>query len=104
MNKSDIVKQQSDFVLDTSNEGKINIDIFLQDENIRLTQKAINKLFGKSKATTIEHHKKIYAVGKSLMDSTVRNFRTIRTEESGRAELQNISMSKLINNELRVKI
>jgi len=47
MNKSDIAKQQSDFILYTSNGDKVNIDVFLQDETIRLTRKAINKLFGK---------------------------------------------------------
>lgn len=104
MSKSDIVKQQSEFILYTSNEGKVNIDVFLQGETIRLTRKAINKLFRKPKATTIEHHNKIHAVGKSLTDSTVRNFRAIQTEESRRAELQNTSMSKLINTEIGVKI
>jgi len=104
MNKSDIVKQQSDFILYTSNGDKVNIDVFLQDETIRLTQKAINKLFGKPKATTIEHHNKIRAVGKSLMAPIVRNFRIIQTEESRRAEFQNISMSKLINTEPGVKM
>ncbi len=47
MNKSDIVKQQSDFILYTGNDGKVNIDIFVQDEMIWLTQNAIGKLFGK---------------------------------------------------------
>ena len=50
-------------------------------------QKAVNELFGKS-----------------LMDSTIRNFRTIRAEESRQAELQNTSMSKLINTDPMVKI
>ena len=104
MNKNNIPTNQSNFPPYPINDGKVNVDVFLKDENIWLTQKAINKLFGKSKATTIEHHKKIHAVGKSLMDSTVRNFRTIRTEESRRAELQNTSMSKLINTDPMVKI
>ena len=35
MNKTDIVKQQSDFILYTGNDGKVNIDVFVQDENIK---------------------------------------------------------------------
>jgi len=84
--KRDIVKQESDFILYTSNEGKVNIDVFLQDETIWLTQKAIGKLFGKSKATISEHLKKIYAEGELQMDSTVRNFRTVQAEGSRQVE------------------
>ena len=77
MNKSDIVKQQSDFILYTGNDGKVNVDVFVQDETIWLTQNAIGKLFGKSKATISEHLTKIYAEGELEMDSTVRKFRTV---------------------------
>lgn len=80
MNKSDFVKQQSDFILYTSSGGKVNVEVFLNDETIWLTQKAMGKLFGKSKATISEHLKKIYAEGELQMDSTVRNFRTVQTE------------------------
>jgi hypothetical protein len=48
MNNRDIVKQQSDFILYTGNDGKVNIDVFVQDETIWLTQNAIGKLFGNS--------------------------------------------------------
>ena len=104
MNKKNLHDNQSNCIPYTSNEGDVDVEVFLQDETIRLTRKAINKLFRKPKATTIEHHNKIHAVGKSLTDSTVRNFRTIQTEESRQAELQNTSMSKLINTEIGVKI
>ncbi len=80
MNKRDIVNQQSDFVLYTTNDGDVNVEVFLKDETIWLTQKAIGKLFGKSKATISEHLKKIYAEGELQIDSTVRNFRTVQTE------------------------
>ena len=86
MNKIDIAKQQSDFILYTSNEGKVNIEVYLQDENIWQTQKAIGNLFGKSKATISEHLKKIYAEGELQMDSTVRNFRTVQAEGSRQVE------------------
>ncbi len=86
MNKRDIVKQQSDFILYTSNDGDVNVEVFLKDETIWLTQKAIGKLFGKSKATISEHLKKIYAEGELQMDSTVRNFRTVQTEGSRQVE------------------
>jgi hypothetical protein len=86
MNKSDIVKQQSDFILFTGNDGKVNIDVFVQDETIWLIQNAIGKLFGKSKATISEHLAKIYEEGELEMDSTVRKFRTVQAEGSRRVE------------------
>ncbi len=86
MNKRDFVKQESDFILYTSNDGDVNVEVFLKDETIWLTQKAIGKLFGKSKATISEHLKKIYAEGELQMDSTVRNFRTVQTEGSRQVE------------------
>jgi hypothetical protein len=86
MNKEDIVKQQSDFILYTGNDGKVNVDVFVQDETIWLTQNAIGKLFGKSKATISEHLMKIYAEGELEMDSTVRKFRTVQAEGSRQVE------------------
>jgi len=86
MNKDEIAKQQTDFILCTGNDGKVNVDVFVQDENVWLTQKAIGNLSGKSKATISEHLKKIYAEGELQMDSTVRNFRTVQAEGSRQVE------------------
>ena len=85
MNKN-LPNNQSNFILYTGNDGKINVDVFVQDETIWLTQKAIGNLFGKSKATISEHLKKIYAEGELQMDSTVRNFRTVQAEGSRQVE------------------
>jgi len=86
MNKNNLPSNQSNFLLYTSNDGDVNVEVFLQDETIWLTQKAIGKLFGKSKATISEHLKKIYAEEELRMDSTVRNFRTVQTEGSRQVE------------------
>ncbi len=86
MNKNNLPDNQSNFLLYTGNDGKVNVDVFVQDETIWLTQKAIGNLFGKSKATISEHLKKIYAEGELQMDSTVRNFRTVQAEGSRQVE------------------
>ena len=78
--KNNLLDNQSNFLLYTGNDGKVNIEVFLKDETVWLTQKAIGKLFGKSKATISEHLKKIYTEGELQMGSTVRNFRTVQTE------------------------
>jgi len=86
MNKNNLPSNQSNFLLYTGNDGGVQVNVFLKDETIWLTQKAIGKLFGKSKATISEHLKKIYAEGELQMDSTVRKFRTVQTEGSRQVE------------------
>ena len=78
--KNNLPDKQSNFLLYTGNDGKVNIEVFLENETVWLTQKAIGELFGKSKATISEHLKKIYAEGKLEMNSTVRKFLTVQTE------------------------
>ena len=86
MKKQNNLDNQSNFILYTGDEGKVNVEVFLKDETIWLTQKAIGKLFGKSKVTISEHLKKIYAEGELQIDSTVRDFRTVQTEGSRQVE------------------
>ena len=86
MNHKNLPDKQSNFLLYTGNDGKVNVEVFLKDETIWLTQKAIGKLFGKSKATISEHLKKIYEEGELELDSTVRKFRTVQTEGARQVE------------------
>lgn len=86
MNKKNLPDKQSNFLLYTGNDGKVNVEVFLKDETIWLTQKAIGKLFGKSKATISEHLKKIYEEGELELDSTVRKLRTVQTEGARQVE------------------
>jgi hypothetical protein len=48
--KNNLPVKQTNFLLYTGNDGKVNIEVFLKDETIWLTQKAVGQLFGKSKA------------------------------------------------------
>lgn len=78
--KDNIPDKQSNFMFYTGNDGKVNVEVFVKDESVWLTQKAIGALFGKSKATISEHLKKIYVEGELSMDPTVRKFRTVQNE------------------------
>lgn len=104
MNKNSHPENQSNFLLYTGNDGEVNVEIFLQDETIWLTQKAIGKLFGKSKATISQHLKKIYAEGELQMDSTVRNFRTVQTKGLRQIVLQNTLIPKHPTDKRRVAV
>ncbi|MGB3908492.1 MAG: hypothetical protein WBL02_08700 [Methanomethylovorans sp.] len=74
MNKNYLSSNPSDFILYTSNDGNVKVEVTLQDETIWLTQKSIGELFGRSKATISEHIKKIYAEGELQMYPAVRDF------------------------------
>jgi len=80
MNKSDIVNQQSDFILYTGNEGKVNVDVFVQDETIWLTQKAMGLLFGVESHTITYHLKEIFKSGELDEKATTRKFRVVQNE------------------------
>ena len=69
MSNNEIAKQQSDFLLYTSNEGKVNIDVFLQDETVWLTQKTISKLYGVQRPAISKHLKNIFESGELQEDS-----------------------------------
>ena len=66
----------SNFILYTSNQGDIKVNVFLENETIWLTQRSIGELFGKVKATISEHLKNIFTEGELDENSVVRNFRT----------------------------
>lgn len=70
----------SNFVLYTTPNGDVNLDILLQDENLWLTQKGISDLFGVSKSTISHHLSNIYSDGELDKLATVRKFRTVQKE------------------------
>lgn len=80
MSKDEIEKQQSDFLLYTSNEGKVNIDVFLQDETVWLTQKAMGLLFGVESHTITYHLKEIFKSGELDEKATTRKIRVVQNE------------------------
>jgi hypothetical protein len=80
MNKSDIVKQQSDFILYTSNDGDVNVEVFLKDETVWLTQKAMAGLFGVKVPAISKHLAHIYETGELRKESTISILETVQKE------------------------
>lgn len=66
-------------IYNTPNE-KVKVDVFLQNETLWLTQKAMSILFDVSKSSISEHLTNIYKDGELIKESTVREFRTVQTE------------------------
>lgn len=63
----------------TPNE-KVEVEVFLYNENIWLTQNKIAELFGVTKSTISEHFTNIFKGGELQKDATVRKFRTVQKE------------------------
>jgi len=61
MNKKNLPDKQSNFLLYTGTDGKVNVEVFLKDETVWLTQKAIGELFGKERSVITRHLKNIFA-------------------------------------------
>ena len=68
MNKKNLPTNQTNFLLYTGNDGKINIEVFLQDETIWLTQKAISELYGVQRPAITKHLKNIFDCGELQED------------------------------------
>lgn len=69
MNNSEILIYQNP-------DGKIKIDVRLEEESVWLTQAQLCDLFQKSKATISEHIKNVFEEGELTENSVVRKFRT----------------------------
>src|SRR3989338_4930060 len=67
-------EEATNFLLYTTPEGDIKVDVFLHNENIWLTQKRIAELFGVQVPTINEHLKNIFNSGELDENSVIRNF------------------------------
>jgi len=71
-----IVKQNSftEFLLYTTPNGKVKVEIFLRDENVWLTQVKIAELFDIDRSVITKHLKNIFESGELQEDSVCANF------------------------------
>ena len=69
------LQEFSNFVIFQTETGKVNIDVFFQDETLWLTQKGISELYDKGRSTITEHLKNIFHDGELDENSVCRDFR-----------------------------
>jgi len=75
INRNNELQKFDNFVIFQTENGKVNIDVYFQDETLWLTQKLIAELFEKGRSTITEHLKKIFAEGELKAEEVCRNFR-----------------------------
>lgn len=73
---SEMIPNKSDFVLYTSQDGAVRVDVFVHNESVWLTQKAMQDLFDRSKSTVSEHISNVFKEGELIENQVVRKFRT----------------------------
>ena len=84
----------TEIILYTTPQGEIKIEVFLQDETVWLTQRAMGELFGVVKSTISEHLSNIYKSGELEKEATVRKIRTVQNE-AGREVNRNLEFYNL---------
>lgn len=72
----------SNFVIFKTGNGKVNIDVYFEDETLWLSQKRIAELFQKGRSTITEHLKNIFSDAELDENSVCRDFR--HTAEDGK--------------------
>jgi hypothetical protein len=69
-----------EIILYQNPDGKIKIDVRLEDETVWLTQDQMATLFGKGRSTIAEHISNVFNEGELEQIPTCRNFRQVRLE------------------------
>ncbi len=99
---SDLGTNNSDFILYTSQDGEVRVDVFVHNESVWLTQKAMQDLFDRSKSTVSEHISNIFKEGELDENQVVRKFRT--TADDGKDyEVSYYNLDVIISVGYRIK-
>ena len=94
----------SNFILYTTPNGHVQLDILLQDENLWLTQKSLAELFGVERSVITKHLKNIYDSGELDKVSTCAKFAQVQQEgnRTVRRELEYYNLDAIISVGYRV--
>jgi hypothetical protein len=77
---SDLVPNQNSFILYTTPEGAVKLNVLLQDETIWLTQKAMGILFDTTPQNITIHLKNIFESGELEEGATCKEFLQVQME------------------------
>ena len=78
---SDKPVKESDFILFTSSDGDVNIEVLLKDETVWLTQKRIGELFGKDRSVITKHLNNIFKSGELDEKSNVQKMHSSHSDK-----------------------
>lgn len=76
----------NNIIMYQTDNGKIKIDVRIEDETVWMTQRGISELYQKNVNTINEHIKNIYSEKELREDSTIRKNRIVQTEGKRKVE------------------
>ena len=88
MNKNNLPEKLSNFVIFQTETGKVNIEVYFQNDTIWLTQKALAELFGKERSVITKHLKNIFK--ESELDENMVCAKFAHTTQHGAVKDKNI--------------
>jgi len=77
---SELIPNNSDFILYTAQDGEVRVDVFVHNESVWLTQKALSQLFGCSTDNISLHLKNIFKEGELEKESVTEEFSATATD------------------------
>jgi hypothetical protein len=80
MTPSDKRTAPTNFLLYTSNTGDVKVEVFLKDETVWLTQKAMSELFGVQIPAVNKHLKNIFESGELEENSVISILETTASD------------------------
>lgn len=105
MDISDNEANKGEILLYQSEDGRVRLDVRLQDETVWLTQQSIAELFQTTVPNISMHIRNIFEEGELPPEATVKNFLTVRREgrRDVRRDLEFYNLDMIISVGYRVK-
>lgn len=75
-----IEKNNTELVIYESKDGKVKLDVNLENETVWLSLEQMSKLFGRDKSVISRHIKHVFEEGELERNSTVANYATVQNE------------------------
>ena len=93
---------KSEIIIYQNEASEVKIDVRLENDTVWLTQAQLVDLYQSSKSNISEHIKHIYEEGELDRNSTVRNFRTVATNDKS-YEMEYYNLDVIISLGYRIK-
>ena len=101
----EIEASKGQFLIYEAEDGRLKLDVRLEDETVWLTQQLMAELFQSSKQNISHHISSIYDEGELLPEATVKKYLTVRQEGSRKVKrlLEYYNLDMIISVGYRVK-
>ena len=103
--KHGIESSKGQFLVYQAEDGRLKLEVRLEDETVWLSQRLMSELFQKDTRTINEHIQNIYDEKELIPEATVRKFRIVQTEGSRQVsrEVDFYNLDMIISVGYRVK-